>query len=898
VAGFSSFVKTLTADGKQFEYFVKWFLRNDPEWSTQVDQIWLWDEYPERWGRDCGIDLVFRHKNGDTWAVQAKNYAPDYYIKKKDVDSFISESNRESIDHRLLICSTDLIGSNARRVCDAQSPLVVRYMLWDFEQAGIDYPSSFKDLSNAKRIEPPKPRSYQQTAIDDVVAGFENADRGQLIMACGTGKTFTSLWIKEKLNAKTVLVLLPSLSLLSQTLREWTLAANNEFDVLCVCSDKTVAKRGSDEAISSVSDVAFPVTSDVQDIREFLKGDTDKVIFSTYQSSQLISEAQTNKTLPNFDIAFADEAHRCAGKADGLFSTVLNQNQIRANKRLFMTATPRTYSTRIKKSAEVRGVDMVDMDDEVVFGKVLHSLSFGEAITHTPPLLTDYRVVIIGVDEPMIAEWIERREIVETDSGLTTDAESLAAQIGLLKAIKDYDLNRVISFHSRVNRAKAFSEDIQIAIQDLTVDYRPTGAVWADHVSGKMPTGKRRLKLDYLKALGKDQVGLLSNAQCLSEGVDVPSLDGVAFIDPRRSQIDIIQAVGRAIRLSGNKTAGTIVLPVFIKNSEDAEQSIETSRFKPIWSVLNALKAHDDVLSEQLDQLRTRLGRHPGSNIESDDLSKIVIDVPKTIDSSFARSIRTVLVEKTTESWDFWFGILCRYVEENEDSIVPSKYVTDDGYTLGTWVQHQRSSRGRISDRRSALLESLPCWTWEWAETRWAEGYEQLSAYIAKNKHSLVPQDHITSNGYKLGSWVAVQRKSQNKLTSSQRKSLEELPDWVWRRHETLWEANYQALKAYESEYKNCRVPKLYETEDGLKLGQWVADQRKKRSKLSQDQKNRIVDLKGWVWHEREARWEEHFEALLKYTAEYKTSLVYNSMFAILVLNHQRRMTIWRHVTR
>ena len=260
MATFSSFAQSLTPDGKQFEHFVKWFLKNDPEWSTQVDEIWLWDEWSGRWGPDCGIDLVFRHKNGDTWAVQAKNYASDYYIKKKDVDSFISESNRKPIDHRLLICSTDLIGPNAKRVCDAQTPPVVRYMLWDFEQAGVEYPSSFKDLCNAKRIKPPEARPYQKTAIKDVVAGFKNADRGQLIMACGTGKTFTSLWIKEKLNAKNVLVLLPSLSLLSQTLREWTLAANTEFDVLCVCSDKTVAKRGADEAISSISDVAFPVT--------------------------------------------------------------------------------------------------------------------------------------------------------------------------------------------------------------------------------------------------------------------------------------------------------------------------------------------------------------------------------------------------------------------------------------------------------------------------------------------------------------------------------------------------------------------------------------------------------------------------------------------------------------
>ena len=458
--------------GKQFEHFAKWFLKNDPEWSTQVDQVWLWEEYPNRWGIDCGIDLVFQHKNGETWAVQAKCYSPNHDITKHDVDKFLSESNRKGIDKRLLIATTDRIGANARQVCDAQDKKVVRFLLSKFETADLDYPASFAELHTAKRKDKPPPRDHQVEAIAAVAKNFQDADRGQIIMASGTGKTFTMLWIKEKLGSDSTLVLLPSLGLLSQTLHEWTLAANQPFAVLCVCSDQTVGKEGADEAIHFVADLAFPVTSDTAEIRKFLKQDGAKVVFSTYQSSPLVAEAQSDASIQAFDLAIADEAHRCTGKVTSDFSTVLDSKRLRATKRLFATATPRTYTTSVKQAAEDRGIEVVGMDDEHVFGKVLYSLPFGEAIRRN--LLTDYRIVIIGVDNPMIAEWIKNRELIKTDSGIENDAEAIAAQIGMLKAIKDYDLKRVISFHSRVNRAEAFTTDTPQIMAWISDEHRPS----------------------------------------------------------------------------------------------------------------------------------------------------------------------------------------------------------------------------------------------------------------------------------------------------------------------------------------------------------------------------------------------------------------------------------------
>jgi predicted helicase len=260
---FSDFYNSLDTNalkrGRQFERFVKWFLQTDPEWSTQVEQVWLWDEWPGRWGADCGIDLVFQHKNGDHWAVQAKCYSPDYYITKPDVDTFLAESLRkEIIAHRLLIATTDHIGANPRKACDDHG--VIRFLLSDFDKSALDYPADFASLPQAKRKPRPKPRDHQNEAKTAVVQGLQTADRGQLIMACGTGKTYVTLWIKEHLDAQRTLVLVPSLGLLSQLLREWTFAATTPFEVLCVCSDQTVGTKGNDEAIHSVADLAFPVT--------------------------------------------------------------------------------------------------------------------------------------------------------------------------------------------------------------------------------------------------------------------------------------------------------------------------------------------------------------------------------------------------------------------------------------------------------------------------------------------------------------------------------------------------------------------------------------------------------------------------------------------------------------
>ncbi|GAT07398.1 Helicase associated domain protein [Mycolicibacterium novocastrense] len=856
--------------GKQFEPICQWYLQHDPSYA--FENVWLWKEWPDRWKEgEAGIDLVAQTRAGELWAIQAKHYGDK--IPKDAIHGFLSESARKSADgrsplfaYRLLIGTPATTEPFSRHAQDVVTGSYIPVGVVDravLECAPLDWPSSPSDLR--ARPQPPKvPRPYQAEAIDDVWAGFRGADRGQLIMACGLGKTLISLFIAEKLASERTLVLLPSLSLLDQTMREWTASRTVEFDYLLVCSDMTAG--GEDAAVEHTSNLGHPVTTDPTKIAEFLRRPGRRVVFSTYQSSPEVAAACAVAGVPAFDLAVADEAHRCAGPIASMFATILDGEKIRARRRLFMTATPRIFAKRIHDAALDDDLAYASMDDEETFGLVFHRLNFRDAIHHKPNrLLTDYQVLVIGVDEnhPTFRDWAENQNFVQRVEGVAENAGRLAAQIGLAKAIRDYNLHRVITFHSRVKHAAEFADTLEEVVSWMPEDERPTVKTWARHVSAKDSTGVRRQELQRLRSVGAGECGVLSNARCLTEGVDVPALDGVAFIDPKRSVIDVAQAVGRAIRLVPDKTLGTIVIPIFMDATDkDTNTALKSSAFKPVWDVLLALRAHDEELAEQIDELRRQLGKRNRPKGPVKLPPKIHVDLGPRVSDAFARAFNTKLINMTSASWEFWFGLMEQFVEQNGHANVPAAH-KESGYKLGAWVGEQRSvfAEGKLHADRESRLKQLPGWTWDSRAAAWEEGYSHFREYVEQNGHAAIPATYKAADGYRLGQWLNVQRNAYAKpgLDADRERRLREL-GWVPNLLDAAWEHGYRHYQCFVEREGHARVPQSHE-ENGFRLGRWVNKQRQAYRKGSMDaeRERRLLEL-GWTSHPYVAAWEEGLE--------------------------------------
>ena len=615
--------------GKTFELYCKWFLENDPRYSAQLKKVWLWKEWPGNWGRDKGIDLIAETHDNKIWAIQAKAYSNDYYVTKEDIDKFLSESSREKIAYRLLICTTDLLGTNAREVMAAQEKQVGVCSLENLLESTLEWPISIENLKPQSSHNPKSPRPHQEKAISDILEGFKSHDRGQLHMACGTGKTLVGLWTAERLKSQNILVLVPSISLVSQLYQEWTANAITKFIPIFVCSDPTVNER--DQMVTSLYELGFPTTTNPEEIlRYFAETESvPKVIFSTYHSSPVIKNVCALDPNLTFDLTIADESHRCAGSANSDFATIFAEDAIRTRHKLFMTATPKIFSNHVKSKAKELEYEIISMDDEKKFGPVFHKLPFSSAITQD--LLSDYQVLISVMDNATYREYAEKGRFVSIDSH-ETDARTVASQLLVSKAIKNYNLQRVITFHNTKNAATEFINTFPQALKLLSLEQQPNMEFYGI-ILGEMQQSKRKSLIKLFENLEVGKSGVLANVRCLSEGVDVPSLDGVAFIDPKGSEIDIVQAVGRAIRKAPNKKTGLIILPIFIDSNEDPDLNLEESCFKPIWKVLNALRSHDDILAEEIDNLRIELGRRAYKKPAK--LGKIMIDLPVSINWFF-----------------------------------------------------------------------------------------------------------------------------------------------------------------------------------------------------------------------------------------------------------------------
>jgi predicted helicase len=702
LAQYASMARDTREKGLLFERLTKAYLTTDPVWQARFSDVWLWQEWPDREGKpDTGIDLVAKDKYGDGYtAIQAKFYDPSHYLQKSDIDSFFTASGKNPFTARAIISTTDKWSKHANDALVGQAITTFRIGVDDMAESGIDW--SRYSLTNPDELDrgaPKQLRPHQVAALADVQAGFAKDARGKLLMACGTGKTFTGLRIAEAVAGAggSVLFLVPSIALMSQTLKEWSAERQLPLRAFAICSDTKVGKYEEDY---SVSDLAFPATtSTAQLMAEVSKGsapDGLTVYFSTYQSIDVLVRAQS-EGLPAFDLVICDEAHRTAGftlkdKEQSSFLRVHEEEAIKAAKRLYMTATPKIYAESVRTKATEKSAVLVSMDNEKIFGPVFHRLGFGDAVERD--LLTDYRVLVLAVDEGEIGSKWQHAWATEGELNIPDAARIVGIYNGLAKRGVE-GLGNEPGARAPLRRAVAFSRSIRdsqkvqsmvdgfdgqletaapVAFVNLTA---PRGAdaplkLEAKHVDGTMNVQVRNGMLDWLKA---DQdpddnvCRILTNARCLSEGVDVPALDAVIFLNSRDSQVDVVQSVGRVMRKAEGKDYGYIILPIAVASGQTPEQALnDNAKYKVVWDVLRALRAHDERFEAKIEQIDLNGRSDPQIQVipvgpdrtygERDIADKVETDVTVPMDwtalgADWKAAIYAKIVDKVGER-DYW----------------------------------------------------------------------------------------------------------------------------------------------------------------------------------------------------------------------------------------------------
>lgn len=647
--------------GDRFERLMQAYLKTDPKYASKFKHVWMWNEFPGKidlGGGDTGIDLVALTHEGDYWAVQCKCFQEDSLIDKPAVDSFLSTSSREfkneqmqttRFAQRLWISTTNRWGSNASEAIRNQNPPVTRINLFDLVEAPVDWDKLEEGVHGEAARTPKKTlRPHQKEALDKTHEHFKTHDRGKLIMACGTGKTFNALRIAEnETDGKgLILFLVPSIALLGQTLREWSADANEPINAIAICSDPDITKqkkKNQDTDSFSVVDLAFPASTDSDYILHQFEQIKENgrpgmtVVFSTYQSIEVIARAQKvllKNGFPEFDLIVCDEAHRTtgvslAGEDESAFTKVHDANFIKSKKRLYMTATPRLYDDNTKSKAAEAEAILCSMDDKALYGEEIYRIGFGEAVERG--LLTDYKVLILTLNDKDVPPAVQRM-IADGEFEINTDDASkiigtinaLSKQFlgdeGVTKEADPEPMKRAVAFCANIATSKKISATYNTAneayLSQLPADKKAQMVTTeAKHMDGTMAAPERDQMLSWLKEETPDtECRIITNVRVLSEGVDVPSLDSVLFLSARNSQVDVVQSVGRVMRRSPGKKYGYIVIPVVVPADVEADKALDDNeRYKVVWTVLNALRAHDDRFNATVNKIE--LNRKKPNNI-------------------------------------------------------------------------------------------------------------------------------------------------------------------------------------------------------------------------------------------------------------------------------------------
>lgn len=687
--------------GTLFEKLVLAYLKNEPTYQRLYKNIWILNDIPVDYGipkKDTGVDLVAEQFNGDLVAIQAKFYKNK--VGKAEINSFVAELGKSYYQSGLIVSTVDDWNENARDTIEHNQKGIELIGLSDLRNSQIDWTKfSFERPEIVSIKLPKKLRPYQEMALEHALKHFEGNDRGQLIMAPGTGKTFTSLKIAEALSKKQseqfkVLYLVPSIQLLTQTLRGWNNDTEMTMTSMAVTSDRD-ASRGNDgtEDIKA-SDIGYPATTSKEqllknwkDVKETQKNSDIIVVFSTYQSIEVIGKAQ-KEGFPEFDLIISDEAHRTTGahessKEASAFTKVHSNTNVRGRKRIYQTATPKIYGESAKKNAKDKSILLSSMDDVDKFGEVFYRLGFGQSVSHG--ILTDYKVMVLAVDEKAIQKDMQKT-LSDPENGLNIDDvgrivgiwNGMMRRNGYKNPIKNrpYDgapLERAIAFTRTIADSKKVTQQFEEVVNEYLGSELEEESTQLSmrHADGTMNSLQKGSVLDWLADPNKpeDEARIVSNVRFLTEGIDIPTLDAIIFLAPKKSQVDIVQAVGRIMRKSEGKDYGYIILPVVIPAGETPETILDNNKnYEAVWQVINALRSVDERFEAMVDKLNIAkpkqlkvigIGSAPetGNDIVNEDddktytQTKLDLEWDKFEGAIFGKIVQKVGDRKYLENW-------------------------------------------------------------------------------------------------------------------------------------------------------------------------------------------------------------------------------------------------------
>jgi superfamily II DNA or RNA helicase len=660
-------------------------------------------------------------------------------------------------------------------------------------------------------------RPHQKEAVTAAVRTLRTQPRATVVAACGTGKTLIAARTAARLAAHgRVLVLLPTLDLLSQTVRSWH-AAGRKGPAVAICSAR--------QALEHPSAGDIPMTTDPAQLAALTDERGPVTVYATYASLPTVVTARQIHCLPAWDLIVVDEAHRTAGRLGKAWAAVHHDDQVPAARRLYLTATPRVWDADTDQDEDTEAV--ASMDDEALFGPVAYRLTLSDAIDLG--LLADYQILVPVVTDEDLRDWLA------TGPGAGVDGLRLAGrQVAALRAIHDHQLRRVLTFHHRVADARAFATTLHDTAATLPAHLRPA-EVWADWISGHhTPQVRRRLLLEFASHTDPHTPAVLSNARVLGEGIDVPAIDAVVFADPKTSPVDTVQAVGRALRQTpGASKKATLVVPVYLTPGEDPDDLLGADAYTPLWHTIQALRAHDDRLEARLADPRTHRPTMPPKDPEA----WLHFDRPTQAEEvALALSLR-VLAPKSAE-WRRGLKAARRYHHTHHHLDAPQTYEDPTGYPLGRWLTWQRHlhNTGALDPARTTALERLNI-IWNPRQQAFERGLTHAAAYATTHGHLAVPVDH-QHDGFALGRWLATQRKRADQLTPARKEALHNL-DPYWNPPWPLtWQRTFHAARRHhEAGHSLADVPKDHITDDRHRLGEWLRTQRLHPERLHPEQR-------------------------------------------------------------